>query len=155
MPTKITDLIQQPTVTVSDGEYLIPSTDPAGYVPTYKDNSDIVNGQYLYKVVGVGTATAGVYPEYHIVAVNNSADGKTYVNDTANPIAIQTAGKVTYMRGRNNGDWKDAYHGGGYAIVNNITAGEEARELLKAFLQYVTEEYSMGVNDYYIDSTYQ
>lgn len=144
----ITDLIKQATPTYNDGDILAAQTQSVGYAPSILDTKDFSKGQYNYKVVGVGTATGGVFPQYNIVPMVLAADKQSLVADNANPVVVQTAGKVLYATGRNDVDSKDVYHDRAYHTVSGITAGQEAKEALKGFLQFVQSEYSIGVIDW-------
>lgn len=146
----ISDKLKESNIQLNDGDYLVSVTRSEGYVPTYKMTDNVHKGQYLFKVVGVGTAdgTTGLFPEYHVVPVNVTADGADWEDDLENPIAVQVANQVTYLTGRNHPMAKDAYHGREFHVRDGIADGEEHRHLLLAFNEFVNSEYSMGVNEF-------
>lgn len=158
MATLITDLIKQAAPTYNDGDILTVPSQSVGFAPSILDTENYVNGQFNYKVVGVGTANAGVYPQYNIVPMILSSDSKSLVADTANPVVIQTAGKIQYATGRNDVNSQDVYHDRSYVAVTGITSGQEAKQALQAFLVFAQSEYSIGVMDWTLsganESTY-
>jgi hypothetical protein len=155
MATLITDLIKQSAPTYNDGDILAAQTQSVGFAPSILDTVNYVNGVANYKVVGVGTPTSGVYPEYHIVPMVNSSDNTSLVADTANPVIIQKAGTVIYTTGRNDVNSKDVYHDRSYGTVTSITSGQETKVALQHFLQFVQSEYSIGVMDWTVSGADQ
>lgn len=152
----LSDVLKQATVTYDNGDLLAAHTVPTGYAPSILDTQSFVNGQYNFKVKGVGVANAGVYPEYHIVPIVPNAAGTALVDDDANPVVIQKAGKVMYATGRNDVNSKDVYHDRSYLTVSNIVAGQEARTALNAFAEFVHSEFALSVYDFNVSGpTYQ
>lgn len=148
---KLSEYLAQPTVELTHGDVLKSITRSEGYVPTRKDTDALHLGQYHYKVLGIGSDIgAGKYAAYKIVPVIVNAQGTALVDDVANPIIVQEAGKVTYMTGRNHPEYKDAYNGNQFHEVKGITVGQEARHALLAFIDFVNSEFSLGVNDFQI-----
>lgn len=94
--------------------------------------------------------TAGkndVYGQYNVYPVALASDRKSYVADTTKePIIIQTSGKVVYAGGRNSKQG-DVYNNDGIQTVT-VSAGNEPKEVLKAFLLYASEQFSFGVIDF-------
>lgn len=246
--SNIVDLITTAAPKIKDGDYLIPVTNPAGYIGTYKEsNGSIVKGQRLYQIKGQGsittpgtndsqtltlgaatvsgnitvtlngvtftvavaagdtnavvaskvsalvftsagyndsvatnvvtfTATAhgikpvgvfnggttgvtgtfaqtpgtnDIYAQYNVYPCIVASNGQSYQADTTQqPTIIQTAGQVVYQGGRNNLKQKDVYLPNGIVTISGITAGQEAKEVLKAFLAFSKEQYGFGVNDF-------
>lgn len=146
---KITDeLTAGGTIIVKNGDFLVAPSVPAGNIQTYKENDGRVpQGQSLYIVVGSGTVDAnGISPTNNVYPVKISSGA--YVADTAqNPIITQVAGKVTYAGGRNSKQ-KDVYTNDGITVVSSIPAGQEIAAMLKAFLQFASENFASGVNQF-------
>lgn len=99
----------------------------------------------------IATTTAGtndVYSGgYSVYPTTFNASFNAYVADTAKqPIIIQQSGKVIYQGGRNSAQ-KDVYSSDGITTVT-ITAGQEPKEVLKAFLLYCKEQYGFGPTDF-------
>lgn len=149
---KLSEILAQDVVKLEVGNYLASTTEATGYVPTYKDTDAIHTGRYLYQIVGVGEADVdtGEYSKINVVPVKVSEDGKSFVSDTEHPIIIQETGKVVYVTGRNHPNFKDAYNGREHHFVENIAAGQEHRQVLLAFLEFVKSEFSLGVNDFVV-----
>ena len=147
----ISDLLAQATVTYGNGDLLAANTASVGYVPSILGTDSFGKGLYNFKIKGIGTADgSGNYAEYHIVPVVVSADGLSFVDDDKNPIIVQKAGTVMYATGRNDVDFRDVYHDRSFNVINNITAGQEARTAINCFVEFVKSEYSLGVNDFTI-----
>lgn len=149
--TKVSEVLAGATVEVGDGDILASITRSEGFAPSYKDTKSFNKGQYLFKIIGKGTPNLGVYPEHHIIPVVINEAGTALEDDATSPIAIQTAGKVVALTGRNNPEFKDGYQDRQYYTVEGITAGQEHRHLLIAFVEFVKSEYSLGVNDFTIE----
>lgn len=148
---KLADVLKQADVTLKAGDYLASLTRSEGYVPTHRDTQMVHLGRYVYKIVGVGSPDeGGNYESLKIVPVVLSEDGKEFVDDLEHPIVVQEPGKVTYMTGRNHPEYKDGYHGRQFYSVENVPAGQEHRQALTAFIEFVNSEFSMGVNDFQI-----
>ena len=142
---KISEAMKQATVTLNDGDYLAANTDSVGYLPTYKDTSDLHRGKYLFKVVSKGENAFDVIP------VLLAADGKSFVEDPEHPVVSQSGSTLSYVTTRNDPEYKDGYRPPNTHVVKDIAAGEEARSILAAFIAFVNSEYSMGVNDFNIE----
>jgi len=145
--SKIVDLItagSQPVI--KGGDFLVAPSVPAGNIQTYSETDGAVpQGQNLFAIVGNGTAVSGVYPNNNVYPVKIS--GGAYVADTSKqPIIIQTAGKVVYQGGRNSKQ-KDVYTNDGVTTVT-VSAGNEPKEILKAFLLFASEQFAFGVNQF-------
>ena|SRR5437763_11119160 len=100
---------------------------------------------------GIAHTTSGtndVYSGgYNVYPTTFNSTYNAYVADTAkNPIITQTSGKVVYQGGRNSSQ-KDVYTSDGITSVT-ITAGQEPKEVLKAFLLFCKEQYGFGVLDF-------
>jgi hypothetical protein len=150
---KLAELMEQATVTLTPGDYLVANTEAVGYLPTHKDTSDLHRGQNLFKIVGIGApdGVTGLYDVMHIIPVNLSLDGKSYVEDTENPIVIVEAGAVTYKTTRNDPLYRDVYHGGDFHRVEGIAAGAEGRHAIAAFVAFADSHYSLGVNHFQVE----
>jgi hypothetical protein len=150
---KLAELMTQETVTLTAGDYLVANTEAVGYLPTHKDTSELHRGQNLFRIVGQGEpdGTTGEYAVLHIIPVNLSNDGLSHVEDSENPIVIVEDGAVTYKTTRNDPVYRDVYHGGDYHRVEGITAGEEARHALAAFIAFAGSHYSLGVNNFQVE----
>lgn len=145
----LSDVLKQPTVAYKNGDLLAANTESVGYAPSIIDTEAFVNGKFNFRIKGVGTADdKGDYPEYRIVPVVLNDAGTAFVDDDANPVVIQTAGKVVYATGRNDIATGDVYKDRSYLTIDNIAAGEEARTALNCFVEFVHSEYSLGVNDF-------
>lgn len=150
--TTLAELLKQAEVKLNVGDYLASVTRSEGYVPTYKDTQAIGKGQYLFKIVGIGEpdGETGEYAGIKLVPVVKSEDGKEFIDDVENPIVIQEGDKVTHLTGRNHPDFKDAYNGRQFNVVEGIAAGEEHRNVVTAFITFARSEFSMGVNDFIV-----
>lgn len=113
--------------------------------PAYNVNGTGATGSFV--VTTAGTA-ASSYAGFNVVPVIKSADGTHLVDDDANPVVIQTAQNVKYVQGRNSGTFKDIYHTFEYGEVKNITAGQEARQVLVTFVNFAKQNYGLGVSDF-------
>jgi hypothetical protein len=149
---KISEVLEQGTVTVDNGDFLASITRSEGYLPTFKDTQSLAKGQYLYKIVGVGApdGVTGKYASHKVVPMVISEDQKSFVEDANQPIIIQEEGKITYVTGRNHPDFKDGYQDRQVRTMD-VAAGEEHRNLLLAFIEFVNSEYSLGVNDFTLE----
>ncbi|BAN59631.1 Ig domain containing protein [Bacillus phage phiNIT1] len=141
---KISEAMAQGTVTLNPGDYLAANTDSVGYLPTYKDTSDLHRGQYLFKVV---SADSGL----DVIPVVMAEDGKSFVEVPERPIISQRGNVISYMTTRNDPIFKDGYRPAHAHVVENIPSGEEARNILATFIAFVGSEYGMGVNDFNIE----
>jgi hypothetical protein len=157
---KLTEVMKQDTVTLTAGDYLVANTESVGYLPTHKDTNDLALGQNLFRIVGVGEpdGTTGAYAEFDIIPVTLSADGKSYVEQTDSPIVLVRDGEVSFKVTRNDPYFRDVYHAGDY-FKKSVTAGDEARHALAAFVAFADSHYSVGVNHFqivgpdYLDAT--
>jgi hypothetical protein len=138
---KIAEAMAQETVTLNAGDFLAANTQSVGYLPTYKDNSDLHLGKYLHKVVSVGN-------ELHVVRMLLAEDMESYVEEKGRPVITIGEGRISYMTTRNDLDFKDVYRAPRAHVVEGIPAGEEGRHALAAFLAYAASEYSAGVLDW-------
>lgn len=149
---KIHELIAQDEVSLATGSHLIVNTRPEGYVPTFKESVAIANGQYLYRLVGVGEADAetGLHASRAVVQLlqNDNLDG--FKEDVGNPIILVGDGKLTFMTGRNDRIAKDGYHDRQYHVID-LEGKETDREILAAFVEFARTEFSMGVNDFQVE----
>ena len=103
-----------------------------------------VTGSVTHTTSGTNDTYAGGYNVYP-TTFNSSYNA--YVADTTKqPIIIQTSGQVVYTGGRNSKQ-KDVYSPDGITTVT-ITAGQEPKEVLKAFLLYCKEQYGFGPTDF-------
>lgn len=149
--TKIADLLLQANPTLNAGDYLVAHTRSESFVPSFKDTMALHKGNYLFKLVGVGADDgAGNYASMNVVPVVKSEDGKSFVDDVANPIIIQVPTKVTFVTGRNDNDYRDGYHDR-HVVAKTVAAGEEHKELLAAFVDFAAHEFSLGVNDFSVE----
>ncbi|AMQ66649.1 Ig domain containing protein [Bacillus phage Shbh1] len=139
----ISELLQQPDVTLNDGDYLASNTEKTGYVPSHKDTANFDRGRYVFKLVQTATGM-------NVVPVINNEEGTEYVDDEVNPVVIQSGDKLVYQTGRNHPDYHDGYHGRQFYEVE-VKEGEEAQQILLAFIEFVKSEYSMGVNDFTLE----
>lgn len=140
---KISDLLAQATPTLVAGDYLAAITRSESFIPSFKDTRAAVNGRHLYKIVaGVGVG------EVNIVPVELNAAGTAYVEKA--PIIIQVAGKVTFVTGRNDNEYKDGYQDRHYVEKTGITVGQEHKEVLAAFVDFAMTEFGLGVNDFQV-----
>lgn len=142
--TKIADLLLQPTVTLTAGDYLVAHTRSESFVPSYKDTVALHKGQYLFKILANGAGN------FKVVPVIKADDGKSFVDDTKNPVIVQVAGKVTFITGRNDNDYRDGYHDR-HVVEKTVTVGTEKKEILAAFVDFASTEFSLGVNDFSVE----
>ena len=150
---KLSELLAQPTVELHHGDVLQAITRSEGYVQDRQGTDSLHKGKYRYKVLGIGEPdeTTGKYESHKIVPIIMNKEGTAYEDDVENPIVVQEAGKVTYVTGRNHPAFKDAYNGKQYFEIN-VGAGDEHRVALIAFLAFVNSEFSLGVNDFQVDT---
>lgn len=151
---KITEIMEQENVTLEVGSYLVGYTRSEGYVPTYRDTSSVHKGRYIYRVVSASEADpeTGAFASLMVVPMIPKDDFSGYKEDIANPIIVQKEGKVEYMTGRNAPVYKDVYHDRIAHVVKDVAAGEEHRNILAAFIEFIKTEFSAGVNDFRLES---
>lgn len=149
---KISEVLAQDEVSVVNGAVLAQSTVSVGYAPSFKDTVAIAKGKQLFRIVGVGEAVEGVYSAFNIVPIVLNEDATAYVNDTNNPVVKMEKGKVTYVTGRNHPISKDIYQDRQAKVIEDVPEGEEARQLLLAFVSFVRAEYGLGVNDFTVET---
>jgi hypothetical protein len=148
---KISDLLAQPTVELNAGDYLAAITRSESFVPSFKDTKAFVNGRHLFLIKGVGApdGVTGKYAAHNVVPLEVAEDGLTYVE--GQPIIVQTEGKVVFLTGRNDNAYKDGYQDRHYVEKTGITAGQEHKEILVAFVDYAKTEFGLGVNDFQVE----
>lgn len=139
---KIADMLMQATVTLTAGDYLSSITRSESYVPNYGGTKAFPQGRNLFKIVSTGANSLNIVP----VKVN--ANGLTQADDTANPIIIQTPNKVTFLLGRT-----DHESPGKYVEITGIPNGKEHRYILLSFLDFVYNEFALGVNDFTVEKS--
>jgi len=146
------DLLKQATVTLTNGDYLVANTASVGYLPTRVDTAALAKGHQLFKIVGIGTqdAETGLYPELHVVPVINAEDNKSFVDDTDHPVVVFKDNKVQFVTHRNRMVEKDVY-GGTEVHEYDVAAGNENKDVLRAFIAFAECEYSLGVNDFNLE----
>lgn len=152
------------TATVVGNKVVAKDFSIAGYaasnsagVVTFTASANGVKPEGTFSTTGTGVTgtfavtTAGkndVYGQYNVYPATLASNGGSYVANTAKqPIIIQTSGKVVYTGGRNSLAQKDVYSFDGIQTVT-ISAGNEPKEVLKAFLLYASEQLAFGVNDF-------
>jgi len=140
---KLAELMEQSTVTLTAGDYLVANTAAVGYLPTHKDTNNLHSGRYIFKIVaGGGTG------KFNIIPVNLSADRKSHVEDPDNPIIVVAPTQVTYVTTRNDPERRDVYRSVKTKTETGIPAGQEARHALAAFIAFANSEYSLGVQHF-------
>ena len=142
----LAEVMKQATVTLTAGDYLVANTDSVGYLPTYKDTSSLNRGKYMFKIVSGGAAG-----KFNIIPVYTSLDGNTVEQDTENPIIQVEAGKVSYVTTRNDPTYKDVYRAPAVHVKTGITAGQEARHAIAAFVAFADSEYSLGAQHFQLE----
>lgn len=149
---RLADLLKLPNVTLVAGSYLVANTRSESFVPSFKDTKQIVKGRQLYKIVGVGKPDGGTgaYASMNVVPLELNEEGTAYVEK--DPIIMQTPGKIVYITGRNDNEYKDGYHDRHYVKLD-VEAGKEHREILLAFLDFANTEFSLGVNDFQLEGS--
>lgn len=105
-----------------------------------------VTGTFAATTPGTNDSYAGGYNVYPCI-VNGS--GNVQADTTQQPVIIQTAGQVVYQGGRNHLAQKDVYLPNGVTTISGITAGQEPKEVLKAFLAFSQGQFASGVNDFH------
>ena len=141
---KISEVMKQDTVTLNPGDYLVANTDSVGYLPTYKDTSDLHRGQYLFKVVSNDS-------NLEVIPVIMGEDGKSFVELPDRPVVYQKGNVIDYVTTRNDPAFKDVYRPAATHTVENVPEGQEARGILAAFIAFVNSEYALGVNDFNLE----
>lgn len=142
---KISEALNEELLTLTEGDYLVAHTAPAGYFPDIHGTDEIHTGRYIYKIKTEGSGLK-------VVPVVATEDGKSYEDDDNNPIVVQEDDKVTYMTGTNHPYYRDVYHSNGYRVIKDIPVGKEAYNILLAFVEFTNSEFSLGVNDFNIES---
>jgi hypothetical protein len=149
--TKIADLLLQAAPTLTAGDYLVAHTRSESFVPSFKDTMALHKGNYLFKLVGVGAPDVdGNFAALNVVPVVKAEDGKSFVDDVANPIIVQTAGNVKFITGRNDNNFRDGYQDR-HVVNKDVTVGTEVKELLAAFVDFAAHEFSLGVNEFTVE----
>jgi len=143
---KLSELLKQSTVTLTAGDYLVANTAAAGYLPTHRETSALHSGRYIFKIVSGGGAG-----KFNIIPMVITEDQKGYEEAPDKPIVVVEPTKITYVTTRNHPDRKDVYTSFKYDVVKGITAGQEARHALSAFVAFTASEYSLGVNDFRVE----
>lgn len=141
----LAEYLKQATVTLTAGDYLAANTAAVGYLPTHKTTVGLKSGSYLFKIVANGGAG-----KFKIIPVVEAADTKSYVEKPDTPIVTVEPTKVTYVTTRNSQKYKDVYRTVKTHVVTGITAGQEARHALNAFIAFADSEYSLGVQHFQI-----
>ncbi|WNO29885.1 hypothetical protein [Bacillus phage SDFMU_Pbc] len=141
---KLTELLAQDTITLSAGDQIIANTAAAGYVPTYKDTTNIFQGGYVFQVVESGVAN-----QLNIVPVLITEDGKEQKVEENKPVVTFGNEKVVYITTKNDPVYKDAYHFKDHHAID-VPAGSEARHALGGFLAYAESAFSLGVNNFQV-----
>jgi hypothetical protein len=141
----LAEYLKQGTVTLTAGTYLAANTAAVGYLPTHEKTVGLKSGRYLFKIVDNGGTG-----KFKIIPVTEAADGATYVEKTNEPIIVVEPTKVTFVTTRNEEAYKDVYHSAKPKVVAGITAGQEARHALNAFVAFADSEYSLGVQHFQI-----
>ncbi|QXN69985.1 putative fibronectin type III domain-containing protein [Bacillus phage vB_BspH_Mawwa] len=142
---KISDVLAQDTVTLNDGDYLVANTESVGFFPTKGETQNLHLGKYHFKIVSKGDNA------FDVVPLVLSEDGQSFVPDEKNPVVSQSGDKLVYITPKNDPHFRDGYHNTGAHEVKDIPAGEEARQILIAFLEFANSQYSMGVNDFRLE----
>ncbi|AGB62734.1 hypothetical protein [Bacillus phage phiAGATE] len=86
---KLTELLAQETITLAAGDQIIAKTAAAGYVPTYKDTTNIFQGGYVFQVVESGVAN-----QLNIVPVLITEDGKGQKVEEKNLLLLSVTEKL-------------------------------------------------------------
>jgi len=143
----LVELLKQGTVTLTAGDYLAANTEAVGYLPTHETTVGLKSGRYLFKIVDNGGA--GKFKIIPVVEADNNAG---YVEKTDEPVVVVEPTKITYVTTRNEETYKDVYHSAKPKVVTGITAGQEARHALNAFIAFTDSEYSLGVQHFQVVS---
>lgn len=130
---KITDVLQEDTVELTEGEYLVSHTMEDGYTGVHQ-------GQYRYKIEKDG---AGL----KVVPVVTAEDGKEFKALSGEPIIVQDKGKVTYICNTRNQPYEDVE-----VFTEEVKEGEEHRFMLIAFTEFVKDEFALGVNQFMVET---
>lgn len=141
----LAEYLKQATVTLTAGTYLASNTAAVGYLPTHRRTVGLKSGRYLFKIIDNGGAG-----KFSIIPVVEATDGATYTEKTNEPIITVEPTKITFVTTRNEEAYKDVYHSSKPKVVTGITAGQEARHALNAFIAFADSEYSLGVQHFQI-----
>ena len=135
MAVKIKDILEEENIALTAGEYLVSYTHADGYTDTH-------SGKYVFKIE---EHNAG---GLQIVPVTTAKGGKEFLVRSTEPIIVQEVEKVTYVYNTQN----EAYQGNKFR-VEDVPEGKEHRYILLAFLEFVKDEFSLGVNDFVIEGS--
>lgn len=139
------DYLAQDEVSLSDGDFISSYTVEAGYVPFNSGTDNFHLGRYAFKAVKDGDAL-------NIVPMKHNKEYTEFETDDNNPVIVINGSTISYTTGRNNPESKDSYNDRELHVIEDIESGEEHRVALSAFLEFAQSEFSLGVNDFYVES---
>jgi hypothetical protein len=142
---KLADALKLDTIPLNAGDYLVANTASVGYLPTHRDTTGLQVGHFMFRAVTNAEGGLDIIPLYL------SEDGKTYVEDAANPIIKSSATTVTYVTTRNDPTMRDVYRAPAVHVQTDIATADVLRHILAAFVAFADSEYSLGVNHFQIE----